>query len=420
MEKHSCWEQSAPVREKLIYFLKWLALSVIVGLVAGGIGGCFARALGWVTAFRGKNDYLIYFLPLAGLVIVFLYQKLLKHDGGTNQVLATVHAKDTIPGIAAPMIFFSTLMTHLFGGSAGREGAALQLGGSLGNTLAKLFRLDRNDTGIAVMCGMSAAFAAVFGTPMAAAIFAMEVASIGILHASALFPCVISALLGAELSGLLGQKPEHFTVLEIPGFELRSAALTVLVAALTALVSMLFCFVLHRAGTLSRAWLENPYLRVLLGAEIVVLAAWILGNQDYCGASVGLIERALEGRTEWYSFLLKLLLTAATMGFGFKGGEIVPAFCVGATFGCLVGQVLGFSPSLCAACGMIALFCGATNCPLASLLIAIEMFGFAGMPYYLLTVAVSYGMSGYTGLYHEQIIVYSKYKTRFINRKTAD
>ena len=419
--------KNTTIKEKIVHFgkhmvlfLKWMLIAVITGCVVGIISSLFALGLGKVTAIRAAHSWLVFCLPLAGLAIVFLYKRFLGEDGGTNLVLSNIHAREDLPWTMAPLIFVSTLLTHLCGGSAGREGAALQLGGSLGNLLGRFMKMDDQDRRVVVMCGMSAAFAAVFGTPMAAAIFALEVASIGVMYYVGLMPCVFSALIASRFSAGMGIHPEHFNVTMIPDFGLVAAVKTVVLAALCAGVATLLCIVLHRGGQLCKRLIKNPWLRVIAGGCVMMAVFLIRGDQDYLGASVGLIEHAIDGQADWYAFLLKMALTAITIGCGYKGGEIVPTFCVGATFGCVMGGFLGLSPSLCAACGMVALFCGVTNCPIASLLISFELFGYEAMPFFLISVAVSFLLSGTYGLYHEQTIVYSKYKAKLVNQKTRD
>ena len=413
-------EQLTRLGKHLVLFLKWMLIAVAAGCAVGTISSLFALGLGKATALREDSPWLIFCLPLAGLLIVWLYRRFLGEDGGTNLVLSNIHAREDLPWVMAPLIFCATLLTHLCGGSAGREGAALQLGGSLGNLLGRFLKMDEQDRRVVVLCGMSAAFAAVFGTPMAAAIFALEVASVGVMYYAGLMPCVFSALIASRFSANMGIHPEHFNVASIPAFTLLNAGKTVLLAALCAGVATLLCVVLHRGGHLCKKLVKDPYLRVLCGGAVIIAVFLIRGDQDYLGASVGLIGQAIEGQADWYAFLLKMVLTAITIGCGYKGGEIVPTFCVGATFGCLMGGLLGMSPSLCAACGMVSLFCGVTNSPIASLLISFELFGYEGMPFFLISVAVSFLLSGYYGLYHEQTIVYSKYKAMLVNRKTRE
>lgn len=402
-------------------FLKWCIFASIVGLVVGGFSTLFAYCLRQVTDFQALHPEMILFLPAAGVFIVFLYGIFqYKNDKGTNMVLSTIHAETELPFRMAPLIFISTIITHLFGGSAGREGAALQLGGSIGNQLGRWFRFDDRDRRIVVMCGMSAAFSAIFGTPVAASIFAMEVVSVGIMYYAALVPCVFASLIASKVATDMGINPSLFTIQDIPDLHLIPSAKVILLALCCAGLSVLFCMVLHSLGDLYRAKLKNPYIRIIVSSCIIVVLTILLHTKDYMGAGVPVIERAIKGEVRPEAFLLKIIFTALTLEAGFKGGEIVPSFYVGATFGCLFGQILGISPSLCAAVGMVAVFCGVTNCPVSSLLIAFELFGYEAVPYFMLAISVSYLMSGYYGLYHDQTIVYSKYKTEYINRKAQE
>jgi H+/Cl- antiporter ClcA len=406
------------ILQDLTNLFKWLVLAILVGLVVGAVSSLFAYVLGAVTSFREGHGYVFYFLPVAGVCIVFLYQKFGRNDGGTNQVLSTIRSQDEVQLQSAPLIFVSTALTHLTGGSAGREGAALQLGGSIGNQLGRWFHLDEEDRHVMVMCGMSAAFSAVFGTPIAAAVFSMEVVNVGVIYYAALLPCVIASLIAANLASRFGIHAEAFHVADIPDLSIVTGGKMVLVAIGCAVVSIAFCLLLRTAGKLYKR-IANPYVRILVASALIIIITSLLGTTDYMGAGNGLIEQAVEhGQAGYASFLLKMLLTALTMKAGFRGGEIVPSFCIGATFGCVMGQLLGISPSICAAAGMIALFCGMTNCPLTSLLIAFELFGFDGAAYYLIAVAISYAVSGYYGLYKNQTIVYSKYKAKYVNHRT--
>lgn len=423
-------EKEQKVKEKLSYYgqeikrdvgnlVKWLFLAVVVGCVTGAASTLFSFALKGVTAYRKANEWIFLLLPVMGLIIVFLYEKIGKEDGGTNQVLSTVRSQDDVPLLSAPLIFISTALTHLAGGSAGREGAAIQLGGSIANQLGRWIHLDEEDRHVIVMCGMSAAFSAVFGTPMAAAVFAMEVVSVGVMYYAALLPCVVASLVAYDFAGSFGIHPENFHVTGIPAFSMENGIKMGIIAVGCGAVSILFCLLLEYVSKGYDKWLKNPYLRVFAAGCLVVVLYWILGTDRYMGAGNQLIEQAVEhGQTQTFDFFWKMLLTALTMRAGFRGGEIVPSFAIGATFGCLAGQIMGFSPSLSAAAGMTAVFCGVTNCPVTSILIAFELFGFQGVSYYLLATAVSYAVSGYYGLYKDQTIVYSKYKAKYVNRHT--
>ncbi len=406
------------VENNLKYFLKWAFLSILIGCAGGLIGGVFGLAIKKAAGFFGSCHWLLYLLPVSGCLIVWLYRTFHEEGNrGTNMVLDSISSDASITPATGPLIFISTVLTHLTGGSAGREGAALQLGGSIGSLIGKALHLDQRDLKIAVMCGMSGCFGALFGTPLAAAVFCMEVISIGVMYYAALVPCLFSSLIGAGISGKLGLSAEHFTIVEIPEFGLKPAVLIIVLGILCALISMTFCVFLHEAEHWYRRFFKNPYIRILAASLILIGLTLVTGTMAYNGSSMGLIEQAIEGHVPYEAFFLKAVFTAVTLGAGYKGGEIVPTLCVGATFGCAVGMLLGFSPSLCAACGMIALFAGVTNCPVSSILIAFEMCGFEAMPYFALAVAVSFTLSGYYGLYKSQKFIYSKIRTEFINRK---
>ncbi len=405
--------------DPLFIAVKWAVLAVLSGMIIGLAGAAFCLCMNLATDFRLSHPNIIWLLPAAGVCIVGIYHILNNEaDTGTDLVISAIHFNARVPLRMAPSIFISTVITHLFGGSAGREGAALQLGGSLGATLGRLLKLNEKDVHVMIMCGMSAAFAALFGTPMAAAVFSMEVVSVGIMYYSALVPCVISALIGHAITAHFRLSENIFHISNLPAFSVKNAVIICILAVLCAVVSIVFCIILHTAQNLYKKYFANPYLRALAGGCFVLALTLLVGSQDYNGTGMQVISRALKGEAVPYAFLLKMLFTALTLGAGFKGGEIVPTFFIGATFGCLFGNVTGFSPVLCTAVGMTSVFCGVTNCPISALLISFEMFGFDGMPYYLLACAFSYMLSGHFGLYHSQKIMYSKLQTTFINEGT--
>lgn len=400
------------------HFLRWMCFALITGLIVGLVGTVFVKGLTLANNFRMSNPQIIYVLPLAGLFLVFIYRKSgLKEDKGTNQIISTLHAESRIPFRMMPLIFVATITTHLFGGSAGREGAALQLGGSIGNKLGNWFKLNEADTRLMVMCGMSAAFSAIFGTPLAAVVFAMEVGSIGIMHYAALVPCAASALIASAFALNMGVHPEAFHIADIAVFNIPNALKTIILAIICALLSIVFCKMLHFVGHFLKDKFQNPYIRVVVASIVIIALTFILNTNVYSGAGVNLIEEAFHGEVPKLSFFWKMLFTAITLGAGFKGGEIVPSLTIGATFGCLFGCLFGISPSLCAAVGMVAVFCGVTNAPIASLLIGFELFGFDAMKFLLIGVAISYLFSGYESLYSEQRITYSKLETKYVNAR---
>ncbi len=401
--------------------LKWLVTALILGVVLGFTGAAFCKLMAIVTDFRIANGRIIGLLPLAGLLIIGMYHLFGgEPDSGAALVLSSVRSDDKLKFRVAPLTFAATIITHLFGGSSGREGAALIIGGSIGSTFGDLFRFEDKDKNIMIMCGMSAAFSAIFGTPMAAAVFSIEVITVGIMQYSALLPCVVSSLTAHYIANRFGFYAMDLQVVDIPALALVPVLKIIVFSGLCALASILFCVVMHSADDLYHKWVKNPYLRIFVGGCIVVLLTLLFRTQDYNGVGGSMIAAAFRGETPWFAFLLKLLLTAVTLGAGYKGGDIVPAFFVGATFGSLFAGVAGISPSLCAAVGMGAMFCGITNCPLTSLLICFELFGLEGLPYYMIAIAFSYALSGYYGLYRGQKIAYSKYRTEYINRKTND
>lgn len=407
------------IADRIWKVLRWVMFSTITGVVLGLVCAFFSYCLRTVIHYREEHWFILVFLPVAGLLIVAFYQALgSQKDKGTNLVLQSINQGDDIPIKMTPLILISTVITHMYGGSAGREGAALQIGGSVGNFLGKFCNLDDTDKKIFVMSGMSAAFSALFGTPVAAAIFSIEVVSVGAMQYSALVPCTIASLMASAVAVRFGSVPEAFHIMNIVDFSSATAFKTIILAGLCAGVSVIFCMVLHNVGDFFRTRFRNPYGRIAVGGLIIVCLTIIIHSLDYAGTGIEIIARAIDyGEAKPYAFAFKILFTAITLGCGFKGGEIVPSFFIGATFGVVVGNIIGLSPSLCGAIGMVSVFCGVTNCPISSLLIALELFGIEALPYFLLAIAISYMLSGYYSLYSTQRFVYSKYKAKYIDNK---
>lgn len=408
------------LRESILYlyyvFFKWLLIAVLTGIPIGLAGALFHIALDKATEFRTEHSFMIFLMPLGGLAIVWLYKVCgMSGNTGTNGIIRGARGEEEVSLRTAPLIIIATAITHLTGGSAGREGAALQLGGSLVSPLKRLMKLSDEDHSMLIMCGMAAGFSALFGTPAAAAIFAIEVTVVGITRYSAILPCLIASLTAAMTARLLNVEPTAFSVAVIPEFDGSSAitlARAIAVGVGGALISILFCYAMEKTGELYKKYLPNPYLRALAGGAIVALLSYAVfamtGSFDYNGAGTDVIRRAFEGNCRPEAFLLKILFTALTLGAGFKGGEIVPSLFTGAVYGCFFGGIVGLHPSFGAALGAAAVFCGVTNCPFASLILAIELFGAAGLPYYALAVGLSYMLSGFTGLYSAQKFYDSK------------
>ena len=399
-------------------FLKWLLFACVIGVVVGLVSISFYYAFDFVTDLRLAHPWLLFLLPLGGVAIILVYRiSGMENDRGTNFVLLAVRENTALPLRTAPLVYISTLITHLLGGSSGREGAILQIGGSISASIGRAMHLDDKDSRIITMCGMSAAFAALFGTPIAAAVFAMEIVSVGVMYYAAIVPCVLSAIIGVGLAETLSVAPTAFHILGMPQTSALLLLQVIAMGVLGAMVSMLFCRAMHLAPALYDKFLPNHFVRAAVGGALVVALTLIIGSRDYNGAGTQLIAAALAGNAEPEAFLLKILLTALTLGAGFKGGEIVPAFFTGSTFGCAAASLIGLSPSFGAALGMIAVFCGVTNCPLTSILLAFELFGGEQLSMFALVCAISYMLSGYYSLYSEQKIVYSKLRPVYINRK---
>lgn len=399
-------------------FVKWVVYACFIGLVVGAVGIVFHHGIDEATHIRAAIPDMIWFLPFAGLTIVLMYSAVgMEKDRGTNQVLVAVRDGQQLKLRTAPLIFISTILTHMAGGSAGREGAALQLGGSLGAFVGRKIHLDGKDHRVMVMCGMSAAFSALFGTPLTAAIFAMEVVSVGMMYYSALVPALVSALAAFELARYTGMHQNvGYEVGEVAQMSPETLLQTAVLGLLCALVSMLFCKCMHHAPMLYAKLFQDPAARATMGGMILMLMTIMVGSQDYNGAGDPVIRRMLAGETIPEAFLLKILFTAVTLGAGFRGGEIVPVLFTGCAFGTLAGPILGLPHGFSGALGMAAVFCGATNCPLSSILLAYELFGGEGLPMYALACGVSYVLSGYYGLYSEQKIVYSKYRNEIVDK----
>ena len=410
------------IKSTLIYIktlVKWSIVAIVVGIVCGLVGSAFHLSVDYVTHLREEYRWIILLLPLGGVAIVAIY-KLCRFEVnmGTNRVIESVRSDKKVPTRMAPLIFASTVITHLFGGSAGREGAALQLGGSIGYRFGKIFRLGEKDMHLVVMLGMSAVFAALFGTLLTATVFVLEVVSVGVIYYAGLVPCIISSVVAYNVSLFFGITPVRFLTVATQPATASVMLKTVAIAILCALVSILFCTAIKKCEHYSENLLRNNYVRALVGGGIIVLLTVVLRTTDYNGAGMDVITSAINGQARPEAFILKIVFTAITIAAGFKGGEIVPTFFIGSTFGCVAGTLLGLNPGFGAAIGFVALFCGVVNCPLASIMLALEVFGSDSILVFALACGVSYMMSGYYGLYGSQKIVYSKLEAKYINIST--
>lgn len=410
-------ETKTALNKNILYFIRWTAISIVMGTVCGLIGTAFGYGVIYAQRLFKTHSFMLYLMPVAGVLIVLLHQMFHElGNRGTNLILESISSDERIPMATLPCIFISTIISQAVGASAGKEGAALQIGGCIGNYFGDVFHMDERDKKVMIMSGMSGCFGAIFGTPLAAAMFGIEVISIGVAYYAALVPCVFASFIGAQISGALGLHGESFLILHIPEFSLVPALYTVGLGLTCALLSVCFCILLHETQHLYKNKIGNVYVRILVAAGLSIALALIFGR-DYCGAGFNLVEKAVDGESAYLGFLLKMIFTAVALGGGFKGGEIVPTLAVGASFGCTFGLLTGFEPSLCAAAGMLATFVGVTNCPIATMFLGFELFGFEAMPYFAVAVAISFTLSGYYGLYSGQKFTYSKTKAEFINRK---
>lgn len=397
------------VRRYLSFFARWTVLAVLNGGVCGILGALFHHAVSLADSLFAAHGWLLYLLPAAGLAIALMYHLAGVHrDRGANLVMMSLRTGHTMPHGIVPRIFAGTVLTHLCGGSAGREGAALMIGAGVATWFERLLRLNEEASKLMTMCGMSALFAAVFGTPVTAAVFSMEVAAVGVFRYSALYPCLAASLTGWGVSSLLGTIPERMPAIAVPAGDVSGILRVAALALVCALCSILFLSVIHLAAHLYQRCLPNIFPRAAAGGVLVIAATLLLGTRDYNGAGMDMAIAAVEGRAVPWAFLAKILLTALTMGAGYKGGEIVPAFFIGAALGCTAGPLLGLDPGFAAAVGLISLFCSVVNCPLASIVLSVELFGGGGLWFFAMACGVSYLMSGYYSLYAEQKIIYSK------------
>jgi len=390
-------------------FLKWGFLGVLMGAIGGVLGAVFHHALHFVTHVRSEYMWLVFLLPLGGLLTVTIYRLFgMQGNRGTNEIIDATLDGHPVSPMVAPSIFLATAITHLFGGSAGREGAALQLGGSTASMLAKVFRLKTEERKVMVMAGMSAVFAGLFGTPLTATLFCMEFESVGTVFSPALLPCFLSAFVASRVSGLMGVHAETHILTETFNITLVNCWQYLILAVLVSLLGIAMCWIFHQAEHFAAHHLPNPFIRILIGGALVTVLTLVVGDHRFNGAGMDMALNAVSGNADWYSFLLKMLFTAVTLSAGFKGGEIVPTFCIGATFGCVLGGLLGLDPGMAAALGLVGLFCCATNSPLASIVLSIEMFGSTNLYLFAFICVICFVLSGNSGLYASQIIQFRK------------
>ena len=397
--------------------LQWFFLAIPTGLICGLVGTLFHLSVERVTELRADQPWLLFLLPAAGLLITALYKATKCEGVGTNNVIRAVQSGEPVSILLVPAIFLGTVLTHLCGGSAGREGAALQMGGSIGWNVGTLLQLKDHDRRTATISGMAAFFSALFGTPLTAALFAMMVEDVGLTFTSAFVPAFTSALIAYGCSLAFGIAPTHFAI-TAPELTVWNAFLVILLGFACAAVSRLFCGLLHFMEHKVPQLLPNPWLCVFVGGVAVIAFSYLFGVGRYNGAGMGVITAAVEqGEALPWDFLCKIFLTALTLSCGFKGGEVVPSFFVGATFGCVFGPLLGLPAGFAAAVGLVSIFCGATNALIPSILMGFELFSGAGLELIALGCGICYMLSGHHGLYSSQTFVTNKLRSEYMSHK---
>ena len=384
---------------------KWIGLGIWVGTLSGIASAIFLHSLNWATTYREEHPWLLWFLPLAGVVIALVYSGYGKVvEGGNNLLLERLHRPDDrIPFRMVPLILLSTVLTHLFGGSAGREGTAVQMGGTLANLTTGPLRLSPHDHRLLIMAGISGGFGSVFGTPLAGTLFGLEVLTVGRMSYEALIPCFVAAYVGDVVTRALGI---HHHAYGAGGLPLLTPALWVLIVvagALFGLASLVFGELTHAISHLSKQWLKQAPLRAFAGGCLLIGLTYAVGTRDYLGLSLPLIERSFTPQGVFVgAFALKIVFTALTLGTGFKGGEVTPLFCIGATLGAAFAHLTGQPPAFFAALGFVAVFAGAANTPLACIVMGIEIFGAQMAVPMGAACIVSYILSGHRGIYLSQ------------------
>jgi H+/Cl- antiporter ClcA len=395
-----------------ISFLKWIVISTIVGTLTGSVAALFLKSLEIATIFRDDNPWLLFLLPFGGAFVSFLYSKYGKNSSkGNNLIIDKINtSKDRIPLRMAPLVFLGTFITHLFGGSAGREGTGVQIGSSIAEGVGRLLKLDKVDTKIILMCGISSGFGSVFGTPLAGTIFGLEVAALGTMNYTGLIPCFISAFIGNIATDAWGIHHTHYNILQVPDITYDVVLKIIIAAILFGLISKLFSELTHKLKEVFSSSFENTSIKGMVGGVIIIAFTYIVGTRDYLGLSLPLINNSFTGHVSPFAFLSKIVFTSFTLGTGFQGGEVTPLFVIGSTLGNTLSSLLNISPSFLAALGLIGVFAGATNAPITSFVLGLEMFGSSGIEYMFMTCAISYLFSGHSGIYTSQKIGISKSK----------
>jgi H+/Cl- antiporter ClcA len=408
----------------LVFTLKWLAISVPVGVLAGSASALFLYLLEAATHWRQAHSWIVVLLPVGGVLIAAMYhywgQDVVK---GNNQLLEEVEdPKKIIPLKMAPLVLAGTLLTHLFGGSAGREGTAVQMGGAIADQFTRLLRFKSRDRRMLIVCGISAGFASVFGTPLAGAVFAVEVLVIGRLRYDAIIPSLFSALVADYVCELYPIHHSHYAVGAVPALDAVNFLWAIVAGIAFGLAAWLFSVAMHQASDLFSSRIKYPLLRPVAGGVLVAAFVLLTGSTRYIGLGLPVLAESFTTQQEYYSFMLKIALTVITLASGFKGGEVTPLFFIGATLGSALSGLLPLPVGLLAGMGLVAVFAGAANTPLACTLMGLELFGMEAAPYLAIASFVAYVFSGHTGIYRSQVIGRAKHPffIRHQDRKLKD
>lgn len=395
----------------LPYIGKWSLIASLIAVLAGSASAFFLFALDHATQWRQGHAWISWLLPLGGFAVGWLYLHTGKPvEAGNNLLIDEIHdPKKVIPLRMAPLVLFGTVMSHLFGASVGREGTAVQMGGSLADQLTHVFRLRQEERRILLMAGISAGFSSVFGTPMAGAIFGLEVLAIGRMRYDAIFPCFIAAIAADQVGLAWGVHHTHYAMTGSAPIALWSVAAVIAAGIVFGLIGMVFANTTHGLSAFMKRHIAYAPLRPFVGGLVVAVAVWLVGTDRYIGLGIPVIVESFQHPVAPGDFLAKMIFTVTSLGTGFKGGEVTPLFYIGATVGNALAPLLHLPFSLLAGLGFVAVFAGAANTPIASTIMAIELFGPDIGPFAALACVVSYLFSGHTGIYHAQRVGQAKH-----------
>lgn len=388
------------------YLLKWILITAVVGALIGSASALLLLSLNWATDYRESHLWIISLLPLAGLAICLMYHYLAGTAAkGNNFLIEEIHsAHNIIPFKMAPLVYIGTVLTHLFGGSAGREGTGVQMGGAIADFMSRIFRMHPYDRKIMVQIGIGAGFASVFGTPLAGAVFALEVIIVGRMRYDAILPIFLASFFANYACHAWGIKHTVYSITQVPELGVDVLLWVLLASVFFGLTARLFSRSIEFWSRTARKHISYAPFRPLLGGICIALCVWIMGTTKYIGLGVPVIVSSFSETQMWYDFLIKLILTTFTIGVGFKGGEVTPLFFVGATLGSALSAVIPLPLSFMAGIGFVAVFAGATNTPIACTLMGIELFGIEAGIYLGMACVASYLFSGHTGIYTAQIV----------------